>query len=352
VLQQHVDNTATRAALGGLAGIGIIPGLGGQPVLASWGPVDVPGVRWGMIAKIDEAEAFEPVHRLEWRLVLVGAVALIVVLVTGAWLSRSLLGPLKDLTAGVRAFAEGDYSTRVAVRTGDEIGQLCSAFNGMVGELREKNALIEGKNRENERLLLNVLPAPIAQRLQGGEQTIADGFEHITVAFADLVDFTHLSAQMPPQRLVALLNGLFSRFDEAAIELGVEKIKTVGDAYMVVSGLPAPVPDHARRIVRMAIRMIYITREYALEHRVPMTVRIGINSGPAVAGVIGKSKFIYDLWGDTVNVASRMESSGVPDAIQVTASVREALDGEFAWEPRGPVEVKGKGNVEAWLLKP
>ena len=352
VLQQHVDNKATRAALGGLDGIGSISGLGGQMTLASWGPVNVPGVRWGMIAKIDEAEAFEPVHRLEWRLVLVGAIALVVVLSTGAWLSRSLLGPLRELTAGVRAFAEGDYSTKVKVRTGDEIGQLCSAFNGMVGELRDKNALIETKNRENERLLLNVLPAPIAHRLRGGEQNIADGFETVTVAFADLVDFTHLSARLPPARLVALLNDLFSRFDEAALELGVEKIKTVGDAYMVVCGLPEPVPDHARRIVRMAIRMVYITREHALANRVPLKVRIGINSGPVVAGVIGKSKFIYDLWGDAVNVASRMESAGVPDAIQVTQAVRDALADEFAWEPRGSVEVKGKGSVEAWILRP
>jgi class 3 adenylate cyclase len=351
VLQQHVDNHATRAAVGGLEGIGTVRGLGGQLTVASWGPVNVPGVRWGMIAKIDEAEAFEPVHRLEGRLAVVGAIALLVVLSTGAWLSRSLLGPLRDLITGVQRFSEGDYSTKVRVRTRDEVGQLCSAFNGMVGELRDKNILIEGKNRENEQLLLNVLPAPIAARLRDGEKNIADGFDNISVAFADLVDFTHLSSDMPPARLVELLNGLFSRFDEAALELGVEKIKTVGDAYMVVCGLPAPVSDHARRIVRMAIRMVYITREHALENKVAMKVRVGINSGPAVAGVIGKSKFIYDLWGDTVNVASRMEATGLPDAIQVTRPVWEALQDEFDWEPRGLVEVKGKGSVEAWILK-
>ncbi len=351
VLQQHVDNKATRAALGGLEGIGTIGGMGGQLTLASWGPVSVPGVQWGMIAKIDEAEAFAPVHRLERRLTIVGAIALMVVLLTGAWLSRSLLGPLRELTAGVQRFAAGDYAAQVRVRTRDEIGQLCSTFNGMVGELREKSIVIESKNRENEQLLLNVLPAPIASRLRGGEQNIADGFDNITVAFADLVDFTHLSAGMPPAQLVSLLNGLFSRFDEAALELGVEKIKTVGDAYMVVCGLPAPVSDHARRILRMAIRMVYITREHALENRVAMKLRVGVNSGPVVAGVIGKSKYIYDLWGDTVNVASRMESTGMPDAIQVTRPVYEALKDEFDLEPRGPIEVKGKGSVEAWILK-
>jgi class 3 adenylate cyclase len=211
--------------------------------------------------------------------------------------------------------------------------------------------VIDSKNRENEQLLLNVLPAPIAGRLRAGETNIADGFDDITVAFADIVDFTHLSSGIPPARLVELLNGLFSRFDEAALELGVEKIKTVGDAYMVVSGLPAPVSDHARRVVRMAIRMVYVTREHALETKVAMRLRVGVNSGPVVAGVIGRSKYIYDLWGDTVNVASRMESTGLPDTIQVTRPVYEALKNEFDWEPRGLVEVKGKGRVDAWILK-
>jgi class 3 adenylate cyclase len=156
---------------------------------------------------------------------------------------------------------------------------------------------------------------------------------------------------MPPADVVNLLNGLFSRFDEAAQALGIEKIKTVGDAYMAVSGLPVPVPDHIRRMLRMAIRMVHITREHALEHGVPMKIRVGINSGPVVAGVIGKSKYIYDLWGDTVNLASRMESAGVPDTIQVTRAVYEALKDEFTFEPRGAIEIKGKGSIEAWLLK-
>ncbi|MDP1963525.1 MAG: adenylate/guanylate cyclase domain-containing protein, partial [Reyranella sp.] len=224
-------------------------------------------------------------------------------------------------------------------------------FNGMVDELREKNTVIEGKNRENEELLLNVLPAPIANRLRGGEQRIADGFAEVTVAFADLVGFTALSSDMPPQEVVTLLNGLFTRFDVAAQELGIEKIKTVGDAYMAVCGLPVPVANHAERMVRMAIRMVHITREHALEHHVVMKLRVGINSGPVVAGVIGKSKYIYDLWGDTVNLASRMESGGVPDGIQVTRPVYEKLKDEFVFESRGTIEVKGKGSVEAWLLR-
>ena len=292
-----------------------------------------------------------PVYRLQRDLAVVGALALLVVISIGAWLSRSLSGPLRELTAGVRRFAAGDTDVHVPVRTRDEIGQLCLAFNGMIDDISRKNVEIENKNRENEELLLNVLPAPIANRLRGGEQGIADGFAEVTVAFADLVGFTAMSSEMPPANVVSLLNGLFSRFDEAAHDLGIEKIKTVGDAYMAVCGMPVPVPDHAARMVRMAIRMVHITREHAMEHHVEMKLRVGINSGPVVAGVIGKSKYIYDLWGDTVNLASRMESGGMPDAIQVTRSVYERLKGEFVFESRGTIEVKGKGGVEAWLLK-
>ena len=351
ILLQHIDTKASRSALAGVEGTGEIVGWRGVPTLASWGPLAIPGLKWALIAKIDSAEAFAPVYRLRQELAIVGGLALLVVIATSGWLSRALLGPLRDLTAGVQRFAAGDYGAQVPVRSRDEIGQLCVTFNGMVDELREKNTVIEGKNRENEELLLNVLPAPIANRLRGGEQGIADGFAEVTVAFADLVGFTALSSEMPPQQVVTLLNGLFSRFDMAAQELGIEKIKTVGDAYMAVCGLPVHVPNHAERMVRMAIRMVHITREHALENQVNMKLRIGINSGPVVAGVIGRSKYIYDLWGDTVNLASRMESGGIPDAVQVTRPVYEKLQDLFVFEARGSIEVKGKGSVEAWLLR-
>ena len=351
VLHQRVVTEAARAALAGIEGSGEILGYRRIPILASWGPLAIPGTKWALIAKVDTSEAFAPVYKLQHDLMIVGGLALLAVIVTGAWLSRSLLGPLRELTAGVRRFAAGDYGAHVPVRTRDEIGALCTAFNGMVEELRDKNLVIESKNRENEALLLNVLPAPIANRLRGGEQGIADGFAEVTVAFADIVGFTRMSAEMPPAEVVTLLNGLFTRFDEAAHELGIEKIKTVGDAYMAVCGMPVQVPDHAERMVRMAIRMVHITREHAMEHHVDMKLRVGINSGPVVAGVIGKSKYIYDLWGDTVNLASRMELGGMPDSIQVTRSVYDRLKDEFVFEARGAIEVKGKGSVEAWLLR-
>jgi len=206
--------------------------------------------------------------------------------------------------------------------------------------------------RENERLLLNILPAPIADRLKAGNEHIADAFAEVTVLFADIVGFTTLSASRPAEAVVELLNDLFSRFDLAAKEFGIEKIKTIGDAYMAVCGLPDPCPDHMERMMEMAVRMLQLAKETGVERGIPLSLRIGVNSGPVVAGIIGRRKFIYDLWGDAVNLASRMESHGVPDAIQVTRPLFEKLQGRFPFESRGSIEVKGKGSVETWLLRP
>jgi class 3 adenylate cyclase len=221
----------------------------------------------------------------------------------------------------------------------------------MTESIRDKTEIIEQKNRENERLLLNILPPEIATRLKNGEHEIADSFTDITVLFGDIVGFTALSSHTPPKEIVDLLNGLFSLYDEAAQELGIEKIKTIGDCYMAVCGLPRPCAEHADRMARMALRMVEATRQYGEQVHVPLALRIGINSGPVVAGVIGTSKFIYDLWGDTVNLASRMESTGVPGQIQVTRAVYERLKDKYEFESRGMVQVKGKGEIETWLLQ-
>lgn len=207
---------------------------------------------------------------------------------------------------------------------------------------------IDRLRRENERLLLNILPSAIAERLKAGDEPIADKFAEVTVLFADIVNFTPLAASMSAQGVVDLLNGLFSRIDLAAHELGIEKIKTIGDAYMAVCGLPETCDDHCERMFKMGQRMMEIAREFSAERKTDIRLRIGINTGPVVAGIIGRKKFIYDLWGDTVNLASRMESHGAPDTIQVTRPVFEKLRERHPFEERGPIEVKGKGRVEAW----
>ena len=203
---------------------------------------------------------------------------------------------------------------------------------------------------QSEQLLLNILPEPIAQRLKLQQMTIADSFEAVSVLFADIVGFTELAARTSPKELVEILNLIFSKFDRLAERNGLEKIKTIGDAYMVVGGLPTPRPDHAVAIAQMALEMQAEMVTVAEETDKSFKLRIGINSGPVVAGVIGIKKFIYDLWGDTVNVASRMESQGVDGAIQVTATTYELLRDKYLFEKRGLISIKGKGDMMAYLL--
>jgi PAS domain S-box-containing protein len=204
---------------------------------------------------------------------------------------------------------------------------------------------------QSERLLLNILPKPIAERLKNDEYTIADSFEEATVLFADIVGFTQLSSRISPKALVEKLNEIFSTFDRLAQQHGLEKIKTIGDAYMVVGGLPTPNENHADAIAEMALDMQKEIQRFQRDDEQELHIRIGINSGPVVAGVIGLNKFIYDLWGDTVNTASRMESHGIPGLIQVTATTYEKLREKFIFEERGILDVKGKGKMMTYFLK-
>jgi class 3 adenylate cyclase len=204
---------------------------------------------------------------------------------------------------------------------------------------------------ESDALLLNVLPRSIADRLKRGERVIADHCEEVTVLFADVVGFTPFAARESPARVVAVLNDLFSRFDALAERYGLEKIKTIGDAYMVVAGVPEPRADHAAVILDMALAMLAAAETTETAPGVPLRLRIGIASGPAVAGVIGTRKFSYDLWGDTVNVASRLESSGVPGTIQVSASTWQLCGHRYPFQPRD-VEVKGLGQLRTYVLEP
>jgi class 3 adenylate cyclase len=226
----------------------------------------------------------------------------------------------------------------------------CFQMERFARDAWRKSRLLGEANEKNEELLQNILPPAIADRLKQEERSIADGFANVTVMFADLAGFTNLAHTLPPSELVSFLNEVFSRFDRIAGKHGLEKIKTIGDAYMVAGGIPTPRADHVEAISDMAIEMMDELGRIRTETGMPIEMRIGINSGPVVAGVIGEKKFIYDLWGDTVNIASRMESQGVTGQIQITDATRMHLPSRFVLEPRGEVEIKGKGTMETWFL--
>jgi adenylate cyclase len=201
-----------------------------------------------------------------------------------------------------------------------------------------------------ESLLLNILPKSIAEKLKGDARTIADSFTSASILFADVVDFTPLSQRLPAADVVGMLDRLFTYFDSLAERYGLEKIKTIGDCYMVAAGVPTPRADHAQAIARMGLDMRKAMGDADAVGDLGLELRIGINSGPVVAGVIGRKRFLYDLWGDAVNTASRMESHGSPGQIQITRATYELLKDDFVCEPHGTLEIKGKGAMETWYL--
>ena len=212
---------------------------------------------------------------------------------------------------------------------------------------------LRAEKERSEALLRHILPDAVVVRLNAGETVIADRFENVSILFADIVEFTPAAAQMTPSQLVDQLNRVFSEFDALALRLGVEKIKTIGDAYMAATGLPEPRLDHADAIVQFGLGMLNaLQRLNSTGENRPLQIRIGVHTGPVVAGVIGHHKFSYDVWGDTVNVASRLEANGLPDRIQVSEATRRALEGRYNFEPRGPINLKGRGQTEAFLLIP
>ena len=217
-------------------------------------------------------------------------------------------------------------------------------------QLQEALAALRSAQDRAENLLLNILPRSIADKLKAEPQTIADQFSEASILFADVVDFTPRAEHLPPADVVGMLDNLFSHFDTLAERYGLEKIKTIGDCYMVAAGVPNPRADHARALALLALDMLNAVRAGQAVGYLGLELRIGINSGPVVAGVIGRKRFLYDLWGDAVNIASRMETHGTSGHIQITRATYDLLKDEFRCEARGTVSVKGKGEMETWYL--
>lgn len=291
-------------------------------------------------------------------LMFVAPAAVLVIFGPRRW--RLLLGSLlvSSLTVSLAVVLIGDPALPAAndpvLQTGLMLVSITSTLwlviiPGYVGFLRAERAedALEAEHARSEALLYNLLPEDIAARLKvEPDQTIADSLPKVAILFADIVDFTPRSAGMKPEEVVDFLNRVFSAFDELADKHGLEKIKTIGDAYMVAAGMPNPCGDPVHRVAEMALDMLETTREFPDG----VELRIGLHAGPAVAGVIGHKKLFYDVWGETVNTASRMESHGEPGRVQVTGPAKEELDGDYLFEPRGTVDVKGMGEVETWWL--
>jgi class 3 adenylate cyclase len=279
------------------------------------------------------------------------ASALLLASLTVILIANGYVVPLRKIEEKMFKVAHSDFSGEVAVLSEDEFGRLSQSANRMSDEIQRNIKVINEEKAKSEELLLNILPVSIANRLKRKEKVISDGFSEATILFSDIVGFTTYASNLQPKELTQKLNELVSKFDDCLDKYHIEKIKTIGDALMLVSGVPEPRKDHAEEMARMAFDMLAALEEFNTENNESLQIRIGIHTGPVVAGVIGKKKFVYDLWGDSVNIASRMESHGIPSAIQVSASTYEYLKAKFILEERGTIKVKGKGDMVTYILK-
>ncbi len=330
---------------------------------------DSKGIEWLVVVTIPEADFMNQINANTQTTILLCLATLILAILLGILTARRIIRPVERITTASEAIARGNLNQQVEVSSIVELGKLANVFNGMTRQLKdsldalhlaneELEARVERRTGElrqekerSEQLLLNILPAEIADRLMRTNESPAEHFEEATILFADIVGFTGISARIEPMQLVTGLNQIFSAFDQLTEKYGLEKIKTIGDAYMVVGGLPVSRADHADAIANMALDMHAYMQDVEHIFGESLQIRIGINTGPVIAGVIGIKKFIYDLWGDAVNVASRMESHGKPGYIQVTDATYHKLQNKYLLEPRGAIEVKGRGEMMTyWLL--
>ena len=331
---------------------------------------DGKGIDWLIAVVIPEADFMAQIYENTQNTIVLVLIALVVAIAIGILTARWITHPLLKLAQASQEVARGNLDQKVDAGSIKEIAIVANSFNSMTDKLKEsvkalrlaneelenrveiRTAELRKEKERSEQLLLNILPAKIAERLKRAESP-TEHFEEVTILFADIVGFTTLSAQMEPMQLVAGLNQIFSAFDELTEKYGVEKIKTIGDAYMVVGGLPIASEDHARAIADMALEMQDYMKTIPNNLGSSLQIRIGINTGSVIAGVIGTKKFIYDLWGDAVNVASRMESHGKPGYIQVTETTYSHLKDLYVLEPRGTISIKGRGEmITYWLIGP
>lgn len=290
---------------------------------------------------------------------------LLTTLVSVVLIRLRVLRPIEHMAEVAEMVSTGDLSVRASLPSSGEMAAFGSTFNAMVesvdqhvreleatrSKLTAQTEELEEQTARSEHLLLNVLPATIADRLKGGEEEIAESFPEVSVMFSDIVGFTEMSARLGARQVVEMLNEVFGLLDELTRKHKVEKIKTIGDCYMVVAGVPDRSPTHAQQIAEFALDMQEVLRKYQESTGREIAMRTGIHTGTVVAGIVGTSKFAYDLWGDVVNVASRMESTSEPGFIHVSNAVRVRLQDDYAFEDRGATDIKGKGSVHTWYLK-
>lgn len=342
-----VESESVAAAFRGQKGIMVVNDYRGEETLSAYGPLELNSLRWAVITEKDLAEVEAPIHQLGRTVLIVASGMALAVTLLALMFSHLLTRPLRALTEGALRLGRGETDVKVRVKSRDEFGELGRVFNQMSENIKLQTERLEGQVRENQELLHSILPASaVAQRQEGDEKANRE-FADVSVLFAEIVGMEELGGKLGEAAALSSLGDLIEAFDEAAEESGIEKVKTIGGSYLAVCGLSVNRPDHVRRIIQFAQQMERIIGVYNRDEKAHLAISIGINSGPVVGGVVGRRKFLYDLWGDTVTIAKKL-SAGNRTAIRVTSQIRERIGDQFNFGASHKFETEGKPAIEAW----
>jgi len=350
-LVQPVATEATRQAQRGQSGTIVEDDYLGHETLQAYAPVDLPGLSWSIIAKIDTSEAFAPVSAFTRTLVLSTAVIIFVVCLAAMLLARLFVRPIRRLGAGAQQISAGDYNITLPVQSRDEFGDLTVAFNDMSRNLAIKEELLTEQRHENDRLMLSLMPEPVVQRYREGEETISQDHQDVTVIFADIVGLDDLSSDLNSDELLMIVNKLTRQFDAAAENLGVEQVRTLHNGYLASCGLSVPRLDNVRRTVDFAVDMKRVIDRFNAETGHHLELRAGIDTGTVTSGLVGRSRYTlaYDMWGSAVNLAYRVQSGSPQAGVYVTSAVYDTMRDSRDFTSAGVITVDGE-EQPIWRL--
>ncbi|MET0296843.1 MAG: adenylate/guanylate cyclase domain-containing protein, partial [Microbacterium sp.] len=350
VLLQPVDYLSVREANLGNTGTSISQDYVGGESITAYTPLDIEGLDWVAVARIDSSEAFAPVTDFTRNLVLSTLGILLAVSVASLLLAQVFTRPIKNLVTAVRRVAGGDLAVQVPQGSRDEFGDLGNAFNDMAASLRIKQELIDAQREENQKLLLTLMPETVAERYKKGEETIAEEHDNVSVVFAELVGFDEHSQGLSGADEITQLNLLMRGFDEAAQKTGVEKVRTLRGGYLASSGLIVPRVDNVRRAVDFAREMRQVVDRFNSQHGTSIDLRAGVDAGTVTSGLVGRASLAYDLWGDAVSLAYRVRSVTGEPGIYVSQAVRDRLQDSVVFAEVGTVELQGKTQT-VWRIE-
>jgi class 3 adenylate cyclase len=348
-LVQPVATDATKLAQQGQRGTLIADDYLGHETLQAYAPADIPGLRWSVIAKIDTSEAFAPVSSFTRKLVLSTVAIIFVVCIAAMLLARLFVRPIRRLESGAQQISSGDYGVTIPVASRDEFGDLTVAFNGMSRNLAIKDDLLNEQRRENDRIMLSLMPEQVVARYRDGEETISQDHQDVTVIFADILGLDELSADLTSEESLAIVNRLVRQFDAAAESLGVERVRTLRNGYLASCGLNVPRIDNVRRTVDFATEMHRIVDRFNGETGYGLRLRAGIDTGTVSSGLVGRSSLAYDMWGAAVDLAFSVQSGSQQPGVYVTSNVYDAMRDSRQFTAAGEITVAGESQP-VWRL--